>query len=140
MIRILLAAILISVFGVAYAQTEVSPKDTTATEESGEQFIPVDKMPEFPGGLPKFYSYIEREFKCSAKNWGADRKIFIEFIIDSTGYVRKGAVNLKKGDLGQVCKDRLISVLENSPKWVPGHVNKTNKDVPVRFVLPLNLK
>ena len=65
--------------------------------------------------LPKFYSYIKRGFKCSAKNWGKDKKIFIEFIIDFTGYVRKDEVNVIKGDLKQVCEDKIIAVLESSP-------------------------
>jgi len=140
MIRMLPTVILICFFGRTYSQNENPLGDKAATQDSLERFVPVDIMPEFPGGLPKFYSYIEREFKCSAKNRGADKKIFIEFIVDSTGYVRRGAVNFVKGDLGHICRDRIISVLENSPKWIPGRITEKNKNVPVRFVLPLNLK
>src|SRR5688572_33310516 len=97
-------------------------------------------MPEFPGGMTNFYSYIQREFKCSTKNRGTDKKIFVEFVVDSTGYVRKGAVKFLHGEMGQICKDKITSVLENSPKWTPGHVTEMKKDVPVRMVLPMNLK
>jgi len=107
--------------------------------DSGELFMPVDKFPEFPGGMAKFYSYIGREFKCSGANRGADKKIFVEFVVDSTGYIRKGSVKFVKGDMGQVCRERIISVLENCAKWVPGHVTDMKKDVPVSMVLPINL-
>jgi hypothetical protein len=140
MIKVLLTAFLVSVFGMSFSQgISATPKDTTSTPYSGEQFVPVEKMPEFPGGITKFYAYIQRRFKCSRAN-RTDEKIFVEFVVDSTGYIRKGAVKFLHGEMGQVCKDRITSVLENSPKWTPGHATDTKKDVPVRMVLPMNLK
>src|SRR5688572_18131655 len=107
MIKILLTAILVSVFGLCFSQgISPTPNDTTATPYSDEQFVPVDKMPEFPGGMTKFYAYIQRRFKCSSAN-RTDKKIFVEFVVDSTGYIRQGAVKFVHGEMGQVCKDRI---------------------------------
>jgi antitoxin component YwqK of YwqJK toxin-antitoxin module len=123
----------------SYPYLKFLPKlDSTAMQNSGEWYR-ADKSPEFPGGMPKFYSYIEREFKCSGINRGTDQKLFVEFLVDSTGYVRKGSVKFVKGNMGQVCKDKLVTTLENCPKRKPGRVTDINKDVPVRMMLPINL-
>jgi len=111
-------------------------RDGTPTVSS-EEWSRVDKLPEFPGGMSKFLSYIEKEFKCSGPNRGVDKKIFIEFVLDDKGYIEKESIKILKGDLSKVCKDNLARTLGNCPKWKPGRSTKLDKYVPVKMVLPI---
>jgi len=122
-----------------YPWLKFLPKlDTLAMQNSGEWYK-ADRLPEFPGGMERFYAYIGREFKCSGGNYGTDPKIIVAFVVDAAGYVKRGSVEFVKGNLKQSCKDVFVSALERCPKWKPGHVTDINKDVPVRMVLPINV-
>jgi len=124
----------------SYPYLKFLPKlDTIAMQNAGEWYK-VDQTPKFRGGISNFYSYVDREFKCSGADLGTDNVIYVEFVVDSTGFIRKGSVKFMESDMAQVCKDRLVSTLESCPKWTPGHVTELKKDVPVKVSLPVNLK
>lgn len=123
----------------SYPYLKFLPKLDSAESQHAELRYKADKQPQFIGGMEKFYAYLERKLKCSPDNRDRGRKIFVEFIVDSTGYIRKGSVVFKNEDIRQACKENIIETIENSPKWIPAHVTELKKDIPVKLAMPITL-
>ena len=106
-----------------------------------EQWEVVDDQPDFPGGMEAFFQYIRKNQKYpeEAKQDKVEGKVFVSFVIDSTGRVRKESVKVIKG-IGHGCDEEAIRLIKNSPKWNPGRVSKQDKAVPVRMVMPITFK
>lgn len=137
-----LAVILIGTI-LTYGQTDEKKTVDQATPptENGERWYKVDVAPEFHGGISKFFDHINKNLKYpkDAKKEGIEGKVMIEFIVDSTGIIRPGSVNIVKG-LSKSCDDEAIRLITESPKWIPGRVTELNKSVAVKMVLPINFK
>jgi hypothetical protein len=97
-----------------------------------------EQFPQFPGGIGKFVDYVHREFRCSGSQRGPDKKVYVEFAVDSTGHIERESIRFIKGDIGEVCSERLRKVLENSPKWKPAR--QLGKYVSFKMVLPINFQ
>jgi len=113
----------------------------TPQTDNGEKWYKVDVSPSFPGGIPKFFDYLNKNLKYpkDAKKEGIEGKVMIEFVVDSTGAIRPGTVNIVKG-LFKSCDDEAIRLITESPQWIPGRVTELNKNVPVKMTLPINFK
>jgi len=107
------------------------------SEDETEYWHTPDIYPSYPDGMPNFYEYIRKNFKCTPNKANYRGKLLVQFVIDSKGFVRPGSVKPQK-EISEMCKEKLINVLEKSPKWNPGHVTKLNKDVAVNMMLPIN--
>lgn len=119
----------------SYPYLKFLPKlDSVAMQNAGEWYR-ADKSPEFPGGMEKFQSYLKSELKCSPIN----ETVFVEFLIDATGRINRNSIKVIKGNINHACKERLISVLDNCPRWSPAHVTSLRKDVPQKMLLPINM-
>jgi protein TonB len=98
----------------------------------------VDKMPEFPGGLEKFYSYLMNRihYTQSAKEAQVNGKLYVRFIIDEQGLVE--GVSLVNS-IGYGLDEQVKSVISDSPKWKPGIYHedavKTVMVLPVSFTI-----
>ena len=116
----------------SYAQDEPSEE---------EQWQVVDDQPDFPGGMDAFFRYIRKnlDYPKEAKQNKVQGKVFVSFVIDSTGSVQKESVKVIKG-IGHGCDEEAVRLIKNSPKWKPGRVSQSNKRVPVRMVLPIAFK
>lgn len=90
---------------------------------------PIEKQPEFPGGMIEFYKFIGKNFKAPADNKTAG-KIYLEFIVEKDGSLSEFKI-LK--DIGHGVADEAVRVLKLSPKWNPG----MDKGVPVRVLYNL---
>jgi protein TonB len=125
---------------LTYGQTD-TVNQTTPPTESGVKWVTVDVAPEFPGGIIKFFDYINKNLKYpkDARKEGIEGKVMIEFVVDSTGAIRPGTVNIVKG-LSKSCDDEAIRLIKESPKWIPGRVSAANKNVAVKMVMPINFK
>ena len=140
MIRILgiiVNFLIISTFCFGQTSKQVESVDSVK-EESKEVFYQIDKIPEFPGGMGEFYKYLFKNIKYpkDAKKQGIKGKVFVQFVIDSTGYVIKDEVRIHES-LFKSCDEEAIRLIQECPKWIPGFSNKLNKNVPVRMIIPI---
>jgi periplasmic protein TonB len=116
------------------------------------QTIAVEQVAEFPGGLSKFYDYLNKNIKYpkDAKKKGISGKVYIEFFVKENGEVDKdslravpkeeiiksiGAARASDIVMDESLELEAMRVIRNCPKWIPG----SRRDVPVRqkIVLPI---
>ncbi|WP_258102617.1 energy transducer TonB [Marinoscillum sp. MHG1-6] len=97
----------------------------------------VESKPEFSGGMPAFYEYIAQNLKYPRKaiNQDVQGKVFIRFVIDTTGAITN--IEVVKG-IGFGCDEAAKAVLQNAPKFKPAK----QRGRPVRFrqTIPINFR
>lgn len=94
----------------------------------------VEESATFPGGLPKFYEYLLKNIKMPRDARGISGKVFVEFVIDSTGQILPEDIKVIKS-LSQSCDAEAIRLIKGSPKWIPGRLG--NKRTRQRMVMPI---
>ncbi|MCZ4223704.1 energy transducer TonB [Pedobacter rhodius] len=97
-------------------------------------FVSVDKVPAYPGGMQKFYEYLSKNIKFPevAKKNGTKGKVGLSFVVENTGKLT--AIQVVRG-LTKETNAEAIRVLEESPKWNAGLV----KGKPVRVKYNINI-
>ena len=134
--HLLLALFLIPLIGVA--QDSLSTElDTVENQDLIFDFP--EEMPEFPGGEQAMYKFIiaNMEYPTMAKEAGIQGKVYIQFVIDTTGEVTDiQVIRGVKQEGGNALDREAIRVIRIMPKWKPGSIN--GKPVRVRFTLPIN--
>ena len=98
--------------------------------------VALDKLPEFPGGINKFYSYVGNNFeKTEIENSGSIR-IFVSFVIEKDGSMTD--IQVKK-DPGYGLGKEAIRVLKSlKTKWSPGMID--GKAVRTAYNLPITVQ
>lgn len=106
-------------------------------EYAEEVFTLVDTQPQFPGGTPEFYNWIESNLKypVEAKKMGVEGKVFVQFIVNRDGSISD--IEVLRG-LGYGCDKEVIRLIKNCPKWSPGE--KWGSTVRVKTVWPVSFK
>ena len=97
-------------------------------------FTAVEHAPDFPGGVDKFYKFLQQNIKypAEARNKKVEGKVFVSFIVEKDGALS----NLKIiRDLGAGCGNEALRVMKLSPKWNPGVQN--GHKVRVQYTLPI---
>ncbi|SHG08665.1 protein TonB [Flavobacterium micromati] len=97
----------------------------------------LDKLPEFPGGISKFYSYVGNNFeKPEIENTTNTMRIFVSFVIEKDGKMTDIQV-LK--DPGYGLGKEAIRVLKSlRTKWIPGMLG--GKAVRTAYNLPISVQ
>lgn len=96
----------------------------------------LDKMPEFPGGMSKFYSYVGNNFKRPELDAERTLKVYVSFVIERDGSITDIMV---KNDPGFGMGKEAIRVLKSlKTKWTPGILN--GKPVRTAYNLPITIK
>lgn len=96
----------------------------------------LDKMPEFPGGMAKFYSYVGNNFKRPELDAERTLKVYVSFVIERDGSITDIEV---KNDPGYGMGKEAIRVLKSlKTKWTPGILN--GKPVRTAYNLPITIK
>lgn len=111
---------------------------TSVVPESNDPVIPaaLDKMPEFPGGMGKFYSYVGNNFKRPELDAERTLKVYVSFVIERDGSITDIEV---KNDPGYGMGKEAIRVLKSlKTKWTPGILN--GKPVRTAYNLPITIK
>jgi protein TonB len=95
----------------------------------------VDKIPEFPGGIEKFYAYLMTKihYTNSARGMEVKGRMYAKFIVDEEGFITN--VTIVKS-LGYGLDEQVAKVLGDSPKWSPGIAR--NSPVKTEMILPVN--
>ena len=114
-----------------------SRADTSkSTDNSVYDFSNVEKLPEFPGGMKKFYDYVGRTFNypAEAKKEGVNGRLIVQFVVETDGSLTDIKV---MRDLGKGTGEEAVRVLQSSPKWTPA--THKGKNVRVLYTLPIQL-
>jgi TonB family protein len=103
-----------------------------------EIFIAVEQMPKFNEADDKgleFRKYIAENLvypKEAAKS-GIQGRVFVQFIVDSEGFVKD--VKVIRG-VHELLDAEALKIVESSPKWIPG--TQRGKAVNVQFTFPIS--
>ena len=96
----------------------------------------LDKMPEFPGGMDKFYKYVGNNFEKPEIEDMNTLRVYVSFVIEKDGSMTDIKVNRDPGyGLGR----EAIRVLKSlRTKWSPGIID--SKPVRTAYNLPIVLE
>ena len=96
----------------------------------------LDKMPEFPGGMSKFYTYVGNNFNRPELDAERTLKVYVTFVIEKDGSITDVMV---KNDPGYGIGKEAVRVLKSiKTKWSPGILN--GKAVRTLYSLPITIK
>ncbi|RDC57179.1 TonB family protein [Pedobacter chinensis] len=98
-------------------------------------FVSIEKQPEFPGGIKKFYEYLSKSIKYPklAQENNVQGKIFLSFIVEKNGALTD--VQITRG-LGSGTDEEAVRVISGSPRWNPGLAE--GKAVRVKYNINVN--
>ena len=119
--------IFISFAGLAKAQHI----DTSAVKKDTTQSLPVERIPEFPGGLKAFVKYIHKNIHYP-DGMDSEGRVNVSFVIEKDGSLSEIKV-VKHSDEAEDAE--AIRLVTNSPKWIPGVQN--GHPVRVLFTVPI---
>ena len=96
----------------------------------------LDKLPEFPGGMKKFYTYVGNNFEKPEIDGMSNLKVYVSFVIEKDGSMSNIKVLRDPGfGLGQ----EAIRVLKSlKTKWTPGIID--SKPVRTAYNLPISIE
>ncbi|NMN38347.1 M56 family metallopeptidase [Pedobacter sp. SG918] len=102
-------------------ETETSAIKSENTDKVYD-FVSIEKQPEFPGGISKFYRYLSSSIKYPklAQENNVQGKVFLSFVVEKDGSLTD--IQITRG-LGSGTDEEAIRVLKESPKWHPGIQN-----------------
>lgn len=118
------------------AGTALTTQSAVVEDVAVHDFEGLEQMPEYPGGLAKFYSYIGKNYvyPASARESGISGRIVMSFIVEKDGSLTDIKV-LK--DLGMGTGEEATRLLKKTTKWSPGIQN--GRKVRVQYTLPIML-
>ncbi len=90
----------------------------------------IETNPEFPGGMEKFYEYVENK-KPEAKGTG---KIFVSFFVEEDGGISEATI--VKG-INKEVDQSILNMITSMPKWTPATLK--GKAVRKKMVLPIDI-
>jgi TonB family protein len=111
-----------------------------AQEDSEEDIYSiVEKMPIFPGGEAALVNYVKENlhFPEYEKINGYSGKLFVTFVISSTGKVKNARIAREIPGC-QACSEEALKVVLNMPEWRPG-MNR-GKNVAVQYNIPVHFE
>jgi len=96
----------------------------------------LDKLPEFPGGMQKFYNYVGNNFEKPEIESSNAFRVYVAFVIEKDGSMTD--IKVIK-DPGHGLGKEAIRVLKSlKTKWVPGMVG--SKPVRTSYNLPITVE
>ncbi len=95
----------------------------------------VEVLPNYPGGIQKFYTYFSTNFKRTDADKNVTGKIFVSFIVEKDGSL--STIKILRG-INETLNTEVIRVLEASEKWSAGEMN--GEKVRVSYTLPIQIK
>ena len=134
-----LFVLMLTLSSATIAEKEMVTKSEKAIlfpqQKDDKVFTEVEHEPGFPGGLDKFFKFLQQNIKypAEARKKKVEGKVFITFIIEKDGSFS----NLRVlRDPGYGCGAEALRVMKLSPKWNPGIQN--GHKVRVQYTMPIN--
>jgi hypothetical protein len=98
--------------------------------------LSLDKLPEFPGGISKFYSYVGNNFEKQEIDGSGSIRVYVSFVIERDGSMTDIQV---KRDPGYGLGKEAVRVLKSlKTKWSPGMIS--GKPVRTAYNLPITVQ
>ena len=98
--------------------------------------VALDKLPEFPGGINKFYNYVGNNFERPDIDAINSIRVFVSFVIEKDGTMTD--IQVKK-DPGYGLGKEAVRVLKSlKTKWSPGMIQ--GKAVRTAYNLPITIQ
>lgn len=114
------------------------PKQAAVVEDNTvHDYISLEVMPEYPGGINAFRKYIGDNLRYPpiAQENNFTGTVHVEFFIEKDGSISNVSVARK---VGQGLDEEAMRVIKASKKWTPGIQN--GKEVRVRYSVPVAFK
>lgn len=132
--------ILFFVVGMAiYIGANAQATDTTGRlKKDSSVFGPVEKVPEFPGGLNKLFKYINDNLRYpkQAKRDNIEGSVRVSFVVERDGSLTD--IKIARS-LSPETDAEAIRLITNCPKWIPGmqngHPVRVLYSIPISFTL-----
>lgn len=111
-------------------------------KEGEDRFIPIEKEAEYPGGVPAWVRYLEKNLRLpeTALSEVGKTRVEVRFIVDKDGNVSD--VEAISGPEQNGMREEAVRVIKRSGKWVPalqnGRYVRTVKVQPVIFEIESN--
>jgi len=109
--------------------------DVTPTPTANMLYDRVEKEPEFPGGMQKFYAFLTENIKypADARRDNIQGRVAVSFVVETDGSLSDvKAPRAISPSLGE----EAVRVVSQSPKWKPGIQN--GRPVRVFYTVPVN--
>lgn len=102
-------------------------------------FVSIEKQPEFPGGIAKFYDYLGKSIRypAMAQENNVQGKVFLTFVVEKDGKLTD--IQVVRGP-GSGTNEEAIRVLKASPRWNPGIQNGVPVRVKYNIAVNFNLQ
>ncbi len=110
-------------------QVEVVEEDNNLYNSAG-----VEVKPEFPGGIDKFYKYVQNNFEQPEDENFPGGRLIVSFVVEKDGSL----TDIKVRDLGYGTKAAAEKLLRKCPRWTPAVQN--GKNVRCSYTLPILLQ
>lgn len=116
----------------------VDGPDTTTLKDD-KVFTAVEHEPEYPGGMMKFYQYVQENLKYpeKAKDRGTEGRVILGFIVEKDGSFSDIVIN---SGLSRECDAEAVRLLKSTEKWNPGvqngHIVRVMYNVIITFKIP----
>jgi len=100
-----------------------------------QQYVAVERMPEFPGGMRAFLQFIARtiNYPVDMRQNNITGKAYVSFVVGKDGAVSD--VKLLR-DPGYGSGEEAVRAISLSPKWNPGIQN--GNAISVKYTVPIN--
>ena len=119
---------------------QLHAQDTTKIQDTTKNAIglPIETMPEFPGGMAEFKKYIAKnlQYPKGDKDAKIEGKVTVKFVVNKDGSVVN--VEIMPGTDGSSTpemRQEAIRVVSESPKWKPG--TQAGEPVSINFTMPI---
>jgi TonB family protein len=108
--------------------------DSTKADGNNELFTQVEKLPEFVGGITKFYQFLGKNLRYPAQAYAnkVSGRATVTFVVEPDGSLTD--VKALRSPATDIAEEA-VRVVASSPKWIPGEQN--GKKVRVQFTVPV---
>lgn len=110
--------------------------EPAAPSDEPVNFAALQVKPEFPGGIKKFYEYVNKNFRTPELDRDTDLKITVSFVVEKDGSLTNIKVLKDPGYGAGKEAERVLKSLKT--KWSPGIQN--GKPVRANYILPIVIK
>jgi len=120
-------------------QKELTPNANTLNKnEEIVCVLPIEQIPEYPGGQTEMYKFIYKNLKPkNTDNYElCTSKIFVKFTVKANGEVENPVI-MKGADFCPNLRSELINVIKKMPLWKAGTFDGKVSDM--NFTIPIHL-
>lgn len=94
----------------------------------------LDMMPSYPGGIRKFYEYVNSNLSVSEEDKKIKQTMIFSFMVEKDGSLTN--IKIIRG-VDDEFNAKVVKLLETSPKWIPGESDgekvRTLYTIPIRI-------